>query len=119
MRVIDEAHREAQGGHRGAGDLVRGLHPAVLEDRGLDAALSGLVARAPLPVRVRGQPAQRPSRHGEAVAYFVVSEALTNVTKHAMASRADGGPSADPGRSCGSTSPTMARAARTPPRAPG
>ncbi|MFE2104151.1 sensor histidine kinase, partial [Streptomyces sp. NPDC059468] len=65
------------------------LHPAVLEDRGLDAALSGVAARLPIPVRVAVALPQRPSPTVEAVAYFVVSEALTNVVKHAQATRAD------------------------------
>ncbi|MBH1933306.1 sensor domain-containing protein [Streptomyces sp. AV19] len=88
-RVIDEAHREAKGAIQELSDLVRGLHPAVLEDRGLDAALSGLAERAPLPVHVRVDLASRPAPAIEAVAYFVVSEALANVVKHAQASRAD------------------------------
>jgi len=70
-------------------ELVRGLHPAVLNDRGLDAALSGIVARAPFPVRLRVDLAQRCSPSIEAIAYFVVSEALTNVAKHASASHAE------------------------------
>ncbi|MET8983571.1 histidine kinase [Streptomyces sp. NPDC004539] len=88
-RVLDEAHREAKEAIEELGSLVRGLHPAVLEDRGLDAALSGLAGRAPLPVRVRVDLAARPSATTESVAYFVVSEALTNVVKHAEASRAE------------------------------
>ncbi|POX49360.1 sensor histidine kinase [Streptomyces sp. Ru72] len=88
-RVIDEAHREAKEAIEELSSLVRGLHPAVLEDRGLDAALSGLAARAPVPVRVKVDLPSRPSPTIEAVAYFVVSEALTNVVKHAEASRAE------------------------------
>ncbi|MEU6174612.1 sensor histidine kinase [Streptantibioticus parmotrematis] len=88
-RVIDEAHREAKEAIEELGHLVRGLHPAVLEDRGLDAALSGIAARAPLPVRVAVDLPSRPSPTIEAVAYFVVSEALANVVKHAEASRAE------------------------------
>ncbi|MGK5642153.1 sensor histidine kinase [Streptomyces sp. URMC 126] len=88
-KVIDEAHREAKAAIQELSDLVRGLHPAVLEDRGLDAALSGLAERAPLPVRVRVDLASRPAPAVEAVAYFVVSEALANVVKHAQASRAE------------------------------
>lgn len=88
-QVIEEAHREAKGAIAELGHLVRGLHPAVLEDRGLDAALSGLVARAPLPVRLRVRLDRRPAPAAEAVAYFVLSEALTNVTKHARATRAE------------------------------
>ncbi|MBZ4318083.1 sensor histidine kinase [Streptomyces huiliensis] len=88
-KVIDEAHREAKAAIQELSDLVRGLHPAVLEDRGLDAALSGIADRAPLPVRVRVDLASRPAPAIEAVAYFVVSEALANVVKHAQASRAE------------------------------
>ncbi len=83
------AHREAKQAIEELNDLVRGLHPAVLEDRGLDAALSGLAARAPLPVRLRVDLGQRAAPVVESVAYFVVSEALTNVTKHARATRAE------------------------------
>ncbi|MET9610257.1 histidine kinase [Streptomyces sp. NPDC006512] len=85
--VIDEAHREAKEAIEELGDLVRGLHPAVLEDRGLDAALSGIAARAPLPVELSVELARRPDPTVEAVAYFVVSEALANVAKHARADR--------------------------------
>lgn len=88
-KVIEEAHREAKEAITELSDLVRGLHPAVLEDRGLDAALSGIAERAPLPVRLRVDLASRPAPTIEAVAYFVVSEALANVVKHAQASRAD------------------------------
>lgn len=88
-RVLDEAHREAKEAIEELSGLVRGLHPAVLEDRGLDAAVSGVAARAPIPVRVKVDLPSRPSPTIEAVAYFVVSEALTNVVKHAEASRAE------------------------------
>ncbi|MGW2641441.1 sensor histidine kinase [Streptomyces sp. NPDC001348] len=87
--VIDEAHREAKEAIAELSDLVRGLHPAVLEDRGLDAALSGLAARVPLPVRLRVDIGERAAPVVESVAYFVVSEALTNVTKHARATRVE------------------------------
>lgn len=88
--VIDAAHREAKEAIEELSSLVRGLHPAVLDELGLDAALSGLAARAPLPVRLRTDLPRRPAPAVEAVAYFVVSEALTNVAKHAPeATRAD------------------------------
>ncbi|MFI6495369.1 histidine kinase [Streptomyces sp. NPDC050564] len=87
--AIDEAHREAKEAIAELNDLVRGLHPAVLEDRGLDAALSGLAARVPLPVGLRVDIGERAAPVVESVAYFVVSEALTNVTKHARATRAE------------------------------
>ncbi|MFG2147563.1 sensor histidine kinase [Streptomyces sp. NPDC048696] len=85
--VIDEAHREAKEAIEELSNLVRGLHPAVLDDRGLDAALSGIAARAPLPVELTVDLDRRPAPTVEAVAYFVVSEALANVAKHARATR--------------------------------
>ena len=69
-------------------DLARGIHPAVLTERGLEAALRDVVARAPLPVDLIEAPAERFPSTIEATAYFVVSEALTNVAKYAAASRA-------------------------------
>jgi signal transduction histidine kinase len=87
--VIAEAHEEAKAALLELRHLVRGLHPAVLEDRGLDAALSGVVARLPIPVRLTVDVPRRPPPTIEAVAYFVVSEGLTNITKHAQASQAE------------------------------
>ncbi|WP_405741893.1 histidine kinase [Streptomyces sp. NBC_01525] len=88
--VIEAAHREAKDAIEELNHLVRGLHPAVLDELGLDAALSGLAARAPLPVRLRVDPLERTAAAVEGVAYFVVSEALTNVAKHAReATRAE------------------------------
>ncbi|MFI0407909.1 histidine kinase [Actinomadura sp. 3N508] len=89
MQVIVEAHEEAKEALTELRTLIRGLHPAVLEDRGLDAALSGVAARVPLPVRLRVEVEPRASSTVEAVAYFVVSEALTNVVKHARATEVD------------------------------
>ncbi|GAA2584383.1 sensor histidine kinase [Actinomadura fulvescens] len=89
MQVIIEAHEEAKEALAELRDLIRGLHPAVLEDRGLDAALSGVAARVPLPVRLRVNVPERASSTVEAVAYFVVSEALTNVVKHARATKVE------------------------------
>ncbi|WP_327323500.1 histidine kinase [Streptomyces sp. NBC_01210] len=88
-QVIDDAHREAKESIEELSHLVRGLHPSVLDELGLDAALSGLAARAPLPVRLRVDLPQRAAPAVEAVAYFVASEALTNIAKHAHATRAD------------------------------
>jgi signal transduction histidine kinase len=87
-RAIAEAHEEAKQVLTDLRDLVRGLHPAVLEDRGLDAALSAVAARSPVPVRLRVDMDRRVARDVEAVAYFVVSEALTNVARHAEAANA-------------------------------
>jgi signal transduction histidine kinase len=88
-RAIAEAHDEAVLALSELREFIRGLHPAVLNDRGLDAALSGIVAHAPMPVRLRVDVATRSSPSIEAVAYFVVSEALANVAKHAHATRAE------------------------------
>ncbi len=66
-------------------ELARGIHPAVLTDRGLEAALDALAARAPLPVEIVGPDCQLPPAI-EAAAYYVVSESLANVTKYARAS---------------------------------
>ncbi|MEU9400183.1 sensor histidine kinase [Streptomyces sp. NPDC048242] len=88
--VIDAAHREAKEAIEELSSLVRGLHPAVLDELGLDAALSGLAARAPLPVRLRVDLPRRLPPAVETVSYFVVSEALTNIAKHAReATRAE------------------------------
>jgi signal transduction histidine kinase len=85
--LVAGAHEEAKQALAEIRDLVRGIHPAVLTDRGLDAALSALAARCPVPVTVdtAGFAGTRCSAHVEAVAYFVVAEALTNVAKHAAA----------------------------------
>jgi signal transduction histidine kinase len=88
-QAIAEAHEEAKAALTELRNLVRGLHPAVLEDRGLDAALSGVAARMPIPVRLTADVPRRPSPTIEAVAYFVVSEGLANITKHAQASQAE------------------------------
>ncbi len=84
-RALDDAHTEAKTALVELRSIVRGLHPPVLDDRGLDAALSGLAGRCPVPVTLDVDLPRRPERTVEAVAYFVVSEALTNVVKHAAA----------------------------------
>jgi len=66
-------------------ELARGIHPAVLTDRGLEAALEALAMRSQLPVEIKGKPGDLPPQV-EAAAYYVVSEALANVTKYAQAS---------------------------------
>jgi signal transduction histidine kinase len=86
--LVDRAHIEAKAALTELRDLVRGVHPPVLSDRGLDAALSGLAARCPIPVDVRVDIPVRPRPAVEAVAYFVIAEALTNIAKHSRASSA-------------------------------
>ena len=86
--LVDEAHEEAKRAITEVRDLARGIHPTVLTDRGLDAALSALAARSPVPIDVQVDVARRPPASVEAAAYFVVSEALANIAKHARASKA-------------------------------
>ncbi len=86
--LVTGAHREAKEALKEIRDLVRGIHPVILEDRGLDAALSAVVARAPIPVSLSVEVSQRLSPIVESTAYFVVNEALTNVARHASATRA-------------------------------
>jgi signal transduction histidine kinase len=86
--LLDDAHADAKQAMVELRNLARGIHPAVLSDRGLDAALSSLAGRAPLPVSVEVRVPERPSAAIETTAYFVVAEALTNIAKHAGASRA-------------------------------
>ena len=70
-------------------DLAHGLHPAILTDRGLERALTTLAAHATVPVELRvALPKPRLAMSVEAAAYFTVCEALTNVAKHARATRA-------------------------------
>jgi PAS domain S-box-containing protein len=78
-------------------ELARGIHPAVLTDRGLDAALEGLAARSPLPVEL-ARVGRRLPEPIEAAAYYVVSEALANVVKHGQASSIQVGIEAENGR---------------------
>jgi len=88
-RAIADAHEEAVLALSELREFIRGLYPAMLSHRGLVAALSGLAARAPLPVRLHVEVPRPASPSVEAVAYFIVSEALTNVAKHARATRAE------------------------------
>jgi signal transduction histidine kinase len=84
---VAEALEQLQDGLAKLSELARGLHPAVLSDHGLAVALEGLVARSPVPVDMRVTP-ERVAPAAEAAIYFAVAEALTNVAKHARATRA-------------------------------
>jgi signal transduction histidine kinase len=88
-KAIADAHDEAVQALSELREFIRGLHPAVLNDRGLNAALSGLAARAPLPVRVQVDLPRPAGASVEAIAYFIVSESLANIAKHARATRAE------------------------------
>lgn len=83
--LIDRAHAASKEAIVELRHVVRGIHPPVLTDRGLDAALSALAARSPVPVEVDVCLSRRPNATIEAIAYFCVSEALTNIAKHARA----------------------------------
>jgi signal transduction histidine kinase len=87
--LVAAAHQEAKAALKDIRDLVRGIHPVILEDRGLDAALSAVVARAPVPVDLKVRVEPRPAPAVESAAYFIVNEALTNVARHAQATRAE------------------------------
>ncbi|MER7533630.1 sensor domain-containing protein [Streptomyces sp. NPDC097704] len=83
--MVDEAHGEVKLALQELRDLARGIHPAVLTDRGLGAALSSVSARCTVPVKVNVDLAERPAEAIEGIAYFTVSELLQNVSKHARA----------------------------------
>ena len=84
--LVDRAHVEAKAALTELRNLVRGVHPPILTEGGLDPALSGLAALCPVPVDVHVDVQVRPKPAIEAVAYFMVAEALTNVAKHSRAS---------------------------------
>ncbi|MEU8758047.1 sensor domain-containing protein [Streptomyces sp. NPDC048659] len=86
--MVDEAHGEVKLALQELRDLARGIHPAVLTDRGLDAALSAIAARCAVPVTVDVELPGRPAAAIEGIAYFTVSELLQNVSKHARARHA-------------------------------
>jgi len=83
--LVRGAHRDAKAALAELRQLVRGFHPAILEDRGLDAALSAIVARVSVPVDLAVDIAERPPAAVESAAYFVVAEALANMAKHSQA----------------------------------
>ncbi|MFJ6837541.1 sensor histidine kinase [Streptomyces sp. NPDC091209] len=83
--MVDEAHGEVKLALQELRDLARGIHPAVLTDRGLDAALSAIASRCTVPVKVTAELDQRPAAAIEGIAYFTVSELLQNVSKHSGA----------------------------------
>ncbi|MFE1312311.1 sensor histidine kinase [Streptomyces sp. NPDC058755] len=84
-RMVEEAHGEVKTALQELRDLARGIHPAVLTDRGLDAALSSVASRCTVPVRVEVDLPARPAPAIEGIAYFTVSELLQNISKHSRA----------------------------------
>src|SRR3954449_7440954 len=87
-RLLDASTAELQRALEELRELARGIHPAILTDRGLPAAVEALAARAPVPVDVEEMPPDRLPAAVEAAAYFVVAESLTNVAKYAGAEHA-------------------------------
>ncbi|MEU1708312.1 sensor domain-containing protein [Streptomyces sp. NPDC005706] len=83
--MVDEAHGEVKLALQELRDLARGIHPAVLTDRGLDAALSAVASRCTVPVKVTADLPARPAAAIEGIAYFTVSELLQNISKHSRA----------------------------------
>ena len=83
--MVERAHEEAKRAAADLRNLVRGIHPSVLDERGIDAALSALVASCPVPVTIEVNLSRRPEASVEGVAYFVVAEAITNITRHSGA----------------------------------
>ncbi|MGK5691577.1 sensor histidine kinase [Streptomyces sp. URMC 128] len=86
--MVEEAHGEVKLALQELRDLARGIHPAVLTDRGLDAALSAVSSRCTVPVKVTVDLPARPAAAIEGIAYFTVSELLQNVSKHSAAKSA-------------------------------
>jgi signal transduction histidine kinase len=87
-KAVADAHEQAKQVMAELRALIRGIHPQVLTDRGLPAALNELADELPIPVSVSIDLPGRLARHLEATAYFVVAEALTNVVKHSGAAEA-------------------------------
>ncbi len=87
-KLIADAHEEAKRAMAEIRDLARGILPAVLTDRGLDAAISALAGRSPIPVTVDVCLSERLPAQVETAAYFVVGETLTNIARHSQATEA-------------------------------
>ena len=88
-KLIEESHEDAKLVLLELRELVRGIHPAVLTDRGLDAAISAVAGRSRIPVGVDVELTGRQPDEVEGTAYFVVVEALTNIAKHSGATEAN------------------------------
>jgi signal transduction histidine kinase len=86
--LMDEAHADAKAAMVELRSIARGIHPAVLDDRGLDAALSAIASKAPVPVVINVNLPRRMGVNLEGAAYYVVAESLTNMAKHANATHA-------------------------------
>ena len=98
--LLDAAKIDLDAAIRDLRELARGIHPAVLSDRGLGPALEALAGRIPLPVEIAGIPDERLPGPIEAAAYFVVAESITNVARYAEATHAEVEVSRENGRVC-------------------
>ena len=114
QELLAEARRGTREALEELRDLARGIHPPVLADRGLEAAIAALADRTPLHVDVVVDVRRRPPRAVESAAYFVVAEALANTGKHAHAEHVDIDVRDDAGDSSSSRSSTTAPAAPNP-----
>jgi signal transduction histidine kinase len=97
-RMLEQCVEDIQTTIADLRELARGIHPAVLSDRGLRPALAALATRTPVPVELEVPEEERLEPGIEAGAYFVVAEALTNIAKYAQASRAQVAVRRDDGR---------------------
>ena len=88
LPLLEEAQAELARALDELRELARGIHPAILTDRGLGPALEAILARAPLPVELTDLPEDRLPEPVEAAVYYVVAETLTNIAKHAQAESA-------------------------------
>ena len=115
--LLDGAIDELAAGLEDIRQLAGGLHPALLSERGLAAALEALVLRAPVSVELAALPGRRYPEPVEATAYYVVAEALANVQKHARAAqvvvrvRSSGSSSSSKSSTTASAEPTQRAAA--------
>jgi signal transduction histidine kinase len=86
--LIESAHQEARDVLSEIRNLVRGLHPSILTDRGLEAAIRSLAGYCAVPVNIDVDLPERPPEAVETTAYYIIAEALTNVAKHSRATEA-------------------------------
>src|SRR5262249_9662111 len=88
LPLVTKAHEEAKLALAEIRDLIRGVYPAILADRGLGAAISALAGRCPVPVTTAVELPGRLPEAVESTAYFLIAEALANVAKHSGAAAA-------------------------------
>ncbi|HJA04283.1 MAG: histidine kinase [Candidatus Microbacterium stercoravium] len=86
--LVSEAHTSTKAAITELRQLARGIHASVLDDRGLDAALSAVASRSHIPVSVDVRMPARAGRDAEAAVYFAIAESLTNAAKHSRATEA-------------------------------